>query len=59
VTEDKKDEEVVVAIALPPHTGNTLAEFTYNGLLPRRKWIRENGPSKKWSEGEEDGTADN
>lgn len=47
-------EEVIVAVALPPHTGQPLGNFTYFGVLPDQKFIRENGPSTEYSNGEED-----
>lgn len=56
---EDKDGEVILAVALPPHTGNPLGDFTYDGVFPNKKFIRENGPSNDWSQGDtdDDGTA--
>jgi len=51
---EKPKEEVIVAIALPPRTGQPLTNFTYDGKVPDKKFIRENGPSEAWSNAEED-----
>ncbi len=47
-------DDTIIAVALPPRTGGTLAEFLYEGALPSKDFIRENGPSSEHSKGETD-----
>lgn len=56
--EHLEEGEVILAVALPPHTGNPLGGFTYEGELPNKDFIRENGPTDKWSQGEDDVISD-
>ena len=51
---ERVPERVIVAVALPPKTGQPLTKFTYDGHVPDEDFIRENGPSEAWSNAEED-----
>lgn len=53
-----KSEKTLIAVALPPKTGLPLGGFTYDGVKPDMKFIRENGPSEAYSNAEDYEDAD-
>jgi hypothetical protein len=55
---ERVPERVIVAVALPPKTGQPLTNFTYGGHMPDKKFIRENGPSEAYSNAEDYEDAD-